>query len=172
MSLPCQNPTGNLITELKRKNLDQLSLCVTHLVVSWLVRYVSALTINVLVFITLIEQAMIRLDRFPMNYEEVKLKHCGLLFLSTPHSGSNEANWNRNLLDFLDSFLGNRSYDMANILRSFNEQSTESKEAFGTMSITPPFVCLYETRLTVGRGGKRHVRGLLIYRKFTLLLSC
>ena len=51
------------------------------------------------IVLTATVQAMIRLKGFPEKYPGLSLEQCGLLFLSTPHSGSFEANWNDVLLE-------------------------------------------------------------------------
>jgi len=90
---------------------------------------------------------MIRLAQFPEEHRGLDLRQCGLLFLSTPHSGSNEASWNK-YFRYLGDAFGLRSDSFSNMLKTFNEQSVQSKEYFGTINPAPPFECLYETRIT------------------------
>jgi hypothetical protein len=99
---------------------------------------------------------MIRLNSFSHLFDGINVKQCALLFLSTPHSGSTEADWNRYLVDVAELTFGIRS-KAVDALRSFNPQSTHSCEDFGNMSIQPPYACFYETRATKVMGLNRHV---------------
>ncbi|XXH03079.1 hypothetical protein Hte_009469 [Hypoxylon texense] len=90
-------------------------------------------------------EAMIRLGRNPQLYEGLDLKHCGLLFLATPHSGSNLAHWNTIFIQ-LAELAGMRSTALSNTLKSFNSSSMIAKEDFGLLDPIPPYECLYETR--------------------------
>jgi hypothetical protein len=90
---------------------------------------------------------MIELHQFPKKYDGLELRHCGLLFLSTPHSGAIAADWNDYLVE-LAGHGGLRARDFTGVLGSFNNDSRRSKELFGKIQPPPPFVCLYETRKT------------------------
>ncbi|KAL8938801.1 MAG: hypothetical protein Q9216_003701 [Gyalolechia sp. 2 TL-2023] len=79
-------------------------------------------------------EAMIRLHRYSKNYDGVRLKLCGLVFLSTPHSGTTEADWNQFLSNLSEATLGVRSHAIVDELRSFNPSSVDSEEAFAAMS--------------------------------------
>ncbi|KAH6665734.1 hypothetical protein B0J14DRAFT_660433 [Halenospora varia] len=92
-------------------------------------------------------EAMIRLDRFPHKFPNIRLKNCGLLFLSTPHSGTTEADWNKYLVDIGELTTGLRP-EIINGLRSFNRSSADSQENFGNMENIPPFFCLCESEKT------------------------
>lgn len=104
---------------------------------------------------------MIRLDSYSHLFDGISLKNCGLLFLSTPHSGSTEADWNRYLVDIAKLAFGVRSNAIVDALRSSNPQSARSIEEFGNMSTQPPYDCFYETRATKVIGLNRHVCQLL-----------
>jgi hypothetical protein len=95
---------------------------------------------------------MIELHQFPEKYDGLELRHCGLLFLSTPHSGATGADWNNYLIE-LAGHGGIRARDFTELLGSFNNDSRRSKELFGKIKPAPPFVCLYETRKTKVAGG-------------------
>jgi hypothetical protein len=90
-------------------------------------------------------EAMILLARDPHLYEGLELKHCGLLFLGTPHSGATPADWNPYLVQ-LSELAGLRSRDFTELLGSFNNQSRVSKREFGRLRPLPPYECVYETR--------------------------
>jgi hypothetical protein len=92
---------------------------------------------------------MIRLNEYAhkQEYQGINLKSCGLLFLSTPHSGSSEADWNNFLLGIAQLSLGMRS-EILNSLKSFNPLSAESQEDFANMKHQPPFAAFSETKRT------------------------
>ncbi|KAH8687335.1 P-loop containing nucleoside triphosphate hydrolase protein [Tricladium varicosporioides] len=90
---------------------------------------------------------MIRLDQFPHKFLNIRLKNCGLLFLSTPHSGTKEADWNKYLVDIGEITVGLRA-EIINELRSFNRSSVDSQEHFRNMKIIPPLFCLCESEKT------------------------
>ncbi|CZR63155.1 uncharacterized protein PAC_13052 [Phialocephala subalpina] len=94
-------------------------------------------------------QAMIRLDGYSHRpeYHGISLERCGLLFLSTPHSGTTEADWNALLVELGSLTSGLRPEIMA-YLRSFNPLSTETQEDFANMKIKPPLAAFHETRMT------------------------
>jgi hypothetical protein len=72
---------------------------------------------------------MIRLNDFSHKpeYQGLSLERCGLLFLSTPHSGTTEADWNDFLVGVAKITFGVRP-EIISSLRSFNLLSTESQE--------------------------------------------
>ncbi|KAI0157959.1 hypothetical protein GGR52DRAFT_182175 [Hypoxylon sp. FL1284] len=92
-------------------------------------------------------EAMIRLGRETQRYDGIDLKHCGLLFLATPHSGSQMADWDANLVQVAE-LVGIRGTVFSNALKSFNSGSMVAKEDFGLLNPLPPYECLYETRKT------------------------
>ena len=100
---------------------------------------------------------MIRLNTQPAKFEGVKLEDCGLLFLSTPHSGSTQADWNELLLTLSELVLGVRSHELVHQLQSFNISSVDSEEAFSTMRVQPPFHCFCEGEETMVGGRSRTV---------------
>jgi hypothetical protein len=91
---------------------------------------------------------MVRLGTHPEKYDGIKLINCGLLFLSTPHSGSAQADWNEYLAGLAELIFGVRSHAIIDILRTFNPQSTESREAFASLKPVPPFCCFVEGKRT------------------------
>ncbi|KAH9211394.1 P-loop containing nucleoside triphosphate hydrolase protein [Leptodontidium sp. 2 PMI_412] len=91
---------------------------------------------------------MIRLDGYPHLYNGIKSNLCGLIFLSTPHSGSGEADWNKFLVNVVEVIGGVRADAIVNSLRSFNPLSARANEDFGNLKVSPPYECFYETRET------------------------
>ncbi len=100
---------------------------------------------------------MIRLNTQPAKFDGVKLKHCGLLFLSTPHSGTTQADWNEFLLSISELVVGLRNHELIRQLQSFNASSVDSEEAFSTMKVQPPFHCFCEGEKTMVGGKSRTV---------------
>jgi hypothetical protein len=103
-------------------------------------------------------QAMIRLSEVPGQYQGLKLERCGLLFLSTPHSGSLVANWNDLIVELAKIGGVSRGHDFKDLLSAFNQQSAAAKERFGLLEPVPPIKCLYETQYTSIKGVNRMVR--------------
>lgn len=81
------------------------------------------------------------------EYGGISPAKCALLFLSTPHSGSLEADWNDFLTDIAQLTMGIRK-EIVKTLGSFNPMSTESQREFMNMNIIPPFDAFFETRMT------------------------
>lgn len=103
---------------------------------------------------------MIRLNEYDKpEYRGVQLERCGLLFLSTPHSGTAEADWNTLLVGIASVSWGVRQ-EIIDSLRAFNPTSSESQDQYTNMKIKPPFAALYETLKTKVGGFNRHVRNL------------
>ena len=103
---------------------------------------------------------MVRLNTHPEKFSGIRLENCGLLFLSTPHRGSTQADWNEFLVSLSELTLGVRSHAIFDELRSFNPLSVDSEEAFNAMRVLPPFHCLCESNKTVvlGKGRTVHNR--------------
>jgi hypothetical protein len=89
---------------------------------------------------------MIRLEKFPV--EGLKLKHCGLLTLATPHSGTVQGNWNNFLLLFVKGGGVSRGQVFTQLLSAFNQASVNAQEQFAALNPVPPVACLYETQKT------------------------
>ncbi len=100
---------------------------------------------------------MVRLNTQPAKFSGIRLEDCGILFLSTPHQGSTQADWNEFLVSLSELTLGVRSHAIVDELRSFNPSSVDSQEAFTTMRVIPPFRCLCESNKTVAAGKSRTV---------------
>lgn len=100
---------------------------------------------------------MIPLNTQPAKFDGVKLEDCGLLFLSTPHSGTTQADWNEFLLNLSELVLGVRGHEIIHQLQSFNTSSVDSEEAFSTMRVQPPFHCFCEGEKTMVGGKSRTV---------------
>ncbi|KAF7888617.1 uncharacterized protein EAF02_003158 [Botrytis sinoallii] len=94
-------------------------------------------------------QAMVELDKYgsQSEYNGISPAKCALLFLSTPHSGSLEADWSDFLTDIAQLTMGVRK-EIVKTLGSFNPMSTESQREFMNMNIIPPFDAFFETRVT------------------------
>jgi hypothetical protein len=92
---------------------------------------------------------VIRLSERPGHYDGVSLKYCGLLFLSTPHSGSTLADQNETLVGWAGAAFRIRSDDIVNILRTASDVSAESRRKFENLSAKPPFFCLCEGKKTL-----------------------
>jgi hypothetical protein len=101
---------------------------------------------------------MIRLEKFPSD--GLKLENCGLLFLSTPHSGTTEGDWNDFWLLFAKGAGVSRGQVFTQLLSAFNQASVNAHEQFGALNPVPPVECLYETQKTsiagLGRTVSRH----------------
>lgn len=100
---------------------------------------------------------MIRLEKFPT--EGLKLENCGLLFLSTPHSGTVEADWNDLWLLLAKGGGVSRGSVFTQLLSAFNQASVNAQEQFCALNPVPPVECLYETQKTSVAGTKRTVSG-------------
>lgn len=98
---------------------------------------------------------MIRLEKFPA--EGLKLENCGLLCLSTPHSGTVQADWNDLCLLFAKGAGVSRGQVFTQLLSSFNQASVNAQEQFAALKPVPPVECLYETQSTSGAGTERIV---------------
>ncbi|KAK0614407.1 hypothetical protein B0T14DRAFT_570343 [Immersiella caudata] len=99
-------------------------------------------------------EAMVELDREPKLYPGLNPRHCGLLFLATPHSGVTLADLNPYLVQ-LAEVAGIRARSFTNMLESFNHSSRTSKRDFGRLPHVPPYECLYETRKMKVGGRKK-----------------
>ncbi|KAF7902359.1 hypothetical protein EAF00_002262 [Botryotinia globosa] len=95
------------------------------------------------------KKAMIELYKYgsQSEYNGISPARCALLFLSTPHSGSLEADWSDFLTDIAQLTMGVRK-EIVKTLGSFNPMSTESQREFMNMNIIPPFDAFFETRVT------------------------
>jgi predicted alpha/beta hydrolase family esterase len=102
-------------------------------------------------------EAVIRLSRLPEKFDGISIENCGLLFLSTPHCGSSQADWSDFLVNIAESTIGLRSHAIVNQLKSFNPASVDSTEDFAHMSTRPPFYCLVEGDKTKVAGKERTV---------------
>ncbi|KAI4131528.1 MAG: hypothetical protein LQ338_001162 [Usnochroma carphineum] len=102
-------------------------------------------------------EAMVRLDRHSRQFDGIELELCGLIFLSTPHSGTTEADWNGFLLILSEMVLGVRPREIVNELKSFNTSSVDSEEDFTAMSDVPPFHCFCEGDKTFVAGKYRQI---------------
>ena len=94
-------------------------------------------------------QAMIRLNEYShkQEYQGISLKCCGLLFLSTPHSGATSADWNAFLVSIGRITFALRP-EILKSLESFNPLSAEAQEDYVNMEHHPPFEAFYETQRT------------------------
>jgi len=115
---------------------------------------------------------MIRLNEYShrSEYKGIDLKLCGMLFLSTPHSGSTDADWNNFLVDIAQMTMGIRP-EIVNSLRSFNPLSAEAQEDFANMKHQPPFDAFYETQRTKIAKLNRHVTLSYLARFLCMFLT-
>ena len=104
---------------------------------------------------------MVRLNMHPEKYDGLSLENCGLLFLSTPHFGTTQADWNGFILNTVEAILGVRSGEIVEQLKSFNPSVVDFEEAFNTMRKIPPLYCLCEGEKTVAFGKARTVSWML-----------
>jgi hypothetical protein len=113
---------------------------------------------------------MIRLNEYShkSEYQGLNLKLCGLLFLSTPHSGAADADWNSFLIDIGKLTWGIRP-EILNSLKSFNPLSAEAQEDFANMKHQVPFDAFYETKMTKIAQLNRHVLFPLLKFTYTSL---
>jgi hypothetical protein len=104
-------------------------------------------------------QAMIRLHYLPEKFPGITLRKCGLLFLSTPHVGSHEADWSDFLVSILEVAAGLQSKLIVDELRTLSPSSVDSTEAFRSMEKdkkVPPFICLCEGN-KIKKGGRERM---------------
>jgi PGAP1-like protein len=109
-------------------------------------------------------KAIILLNKFPNKFKGISIANCALLFLSTPHSGSAEADYPKFLTSVLESVTGLRSDAIIKELQSFNSSSVEDIEAFQHMANIPPFECLCEgTKTKIPGKGECEVGSGLVW---------
>jgi hypothetical protein len=103
-------------------------------------------------------KAMIRLSESKgKKYKHISLSSCALLFLSTPHSGTTEADYNEFLTDILARLSGLRKTSIVAELQSFNKSNVDATESFKYMDTQPSFSCLCESSRTKVGGQYRLV---------------
>ncbi|TGO12691.1 hypothetical protein BTUL_0084g00500 [Botrytis tulipae] len=116
-------------------------------------------------------QAMVELDKYGSQsgygYDGISPAKCALLFLSTPHSGSREADWNDFLSSIAEVTFGVRK-DILGALESFNPMSTDSQREFMNMKIIPPFDSFHEGRRTLVARFNRQI----VTQQSASLLNC
>ena len=103
-------------------------------------------------------EAMWRLSTQADKFNGIQLDKCGLVFLSTPHSGTTQADWNDFLVNLSELAFGVRSHEIVDELRSFNHSSVDSAENFSSMKPKPPFHCFCEGESASVAGRNRLVR--------------
>ncbi|KAG7411048.1 hypothetical protein Forpe1208_v009741 [Fusarium oxysporum f. sp. rapae] len=91
-----------------------------------------------------------------MKYASTKFGHYGLLFLSTPHFGSDMANFSDFVLDFASSIAGVRK-KLVEELKTFNPTLQEVIDDWKTIKPQPIFCCLCETDLTKTSVGDKQI---------------
>jgi hypothetical protein len=97
---------------------------------------------------------MIHLQR--AQYGAIKLEHCGILFLATPHGGSPKADWNNYVLNMAHATAGVRS-EIVDLLKTLGIKSGRDIADFFRLQPVPPFRCLAEGRETLIKGTFHHV---------------
>lgn len=91
------------------------------------------------------------------KYPNISLFQCGLLFLSTPHYGTSDGDWNGLLLGLSELAFGVRGKAMVGPLSSFNDDGVASKENWENLEPMPPFYCFCEKNATLVLGRMREV---------------
>lgn len=94
-------------------------------------------------------KAVVRLYHFPNKFKHLNIEHIGMMFLSTPHSGSQAADW-RPFIIALGEVVGLRGKPIVNQLSSFNPASVDDSESFSIMEKAPKFHCFCESAKTDG----------------------
>ncbi|SCN65891.1 uncharacterized protein FFB20_12367 [Fusarium fujikuroi] len=92
-----------------------------------------------------VKKAMTQLSSVP-KYNNIALSRFGIVFLATPHSGSEVADWN----DFLVAtahVLGGVRIESVKTLQPFNAASVRDAQAFIRLKPCPPFRCFAEGRM-------------------------
>jgi hypothetical protein len=109
----------------------------------------------------LARKAIVQLFRHANDYENLKLRQCGLLFLSTPHSGSLQANWGP-FISGLGESVGFRSQNIISELQPYSASSVDETKDFQDMKENrPPFYCYCEGNATLAVGKFRYVGDVL-----------
>lgn len=85
------------------------------------------------------------------KYKGISLAQCGLIFLATPHTGTDIADWNA-LLVATAGLVGGVRSEIVDRLRAFNSSSLWDKSAFLKLNPLPPFQC-YAEGMSVQRTG-------------------
>jgi hypothetical protein len=83
-----------------------------------------------------------------MDYECISFGSCGLLFLSTPHSGSRLADLDKYLFGVTGPLLRLRTDAIVHLLQTYSKESESSRKKFESLDPQPPFFCLSEGRRT------------------------
>jgi hypothetical protein len=104
--------------------------------------------------------AMTRLHTIPHKFPGFNLKDFGLLFLSMPHLGSTQADYNKFLVVLSEGLFKLRS-DLVKELKSFNPTSVDNVEIFRSMEEKPCFRYLCEGEKTSVMGNDRLVKAFL-----------
>jgi hypothetical protein len=119
--------------------------------------------------------AMTRMHTLPNKFKGLSLEECGILFLSTPHLGSLEADRSPFLIALGEGLVGLRT-GVIKELQSFNASSVDNTDIFQAMKVKPVFQCFCESEPTQVLGKGRLVRTLIPsrgphLRSFRLLLK-
>jgi hypothetical protein len=94
---------------------------------------------------------------YPEDYPSITKAQFGVVFLGTPHLGSQLADWNELAKGAGASFLGMRS-EIVNVLETFNTQSFHSQNAWEhKRGEFLPFTCFCEERESNAGLGKKMV---------------
>ena len=97
-----------------------------------------------------VRKAIEHLDRYGSDpkYHGVTLEGCAILFLSTPHEGTTEADYSSFLTGILQRTSGLRNDEIAKELKSFNDSAAQAKRSWNHMKHVPPVECLTESKKT------------------------
>ena len=100
-----------------------------------------------------VRKAAEHLFEYPQDpkYIGLTLERCAMLFLSTPHEGTVEADYSDFLTQTLKSTFGMRKDEIVGELKSFNDSAAQARRKWDRMNqmrVAPPLACLTETKKT------------------------
>ena len=97
-----------------------------------------------------VRKAIEHLDRYGSDskYDSIELEKCAILFLSTPHEGTTEADYSSFLTGILRRTSGLRNDEIVKQLKSFNDSAAQAKRSWNHMKHVPPVECLTESKKT------------------------
>ena len=110
--------------------------------------------------------AMAGMHSMPEKFKGLSLEECGMLFLSTPHLGSQEADRSPFLVALGEGLVGLRS-GVVKELQSFNMSSVDNTEIFQAMKVKPAFQCFCESEPTSVLGKSRQVSKITLLREIS-----
>jgi triacylglycerol esterase/lipase EstA (alpha/beta hydrolase family) len=109
--------------------------------------------------------AMTRMHSLPDKFKGLSLEKCGILFLSTPHLGSLQADRSPFIVALGEGLVGLRT-GVVKELQSFNASSVDNTDMFQAMKVKPVFQCFCESEPTRVLAKDRLVRHLMLSKNF------